>query len=229
MARARHSYALIALLVAFSAFAFVRAEQLKQEPAAVGRPHIPHALSLTCPPGPRCLPGHLARMSFLLRTASPLRLTMVNGAGATVAELRAPAGRVAGGTVVHTVWNGRVRTGARAPDGRYRLRVTLRSSNRSYTLPEVLTLDDTPPALHLIGSAGRLPLHYRLVGAPAVVYVAFKPLEGGRGTLVRGHRGYVSLPAGRLPAGRYRVSMVAVDQAGNVSRVLRAGTVTVTG
>lgn len=229
MARARTSYALIAVLVAFSAFAFVRAEQLKQEPSAVGRPHVPRHLSLVCPPGPRCLPGHVARMSFLLRSGSALRLAVVDRAGAVVAALQAPADTVAAGTTVHTVWNGLTGSGARAPDGRYRLRVTLLSGNRSFTLPEVLTVDDSLPALRLTSGPGQLPLRYRLIGAPATVYVAFKPVAGGRGVLLRAREGVVTLPPGRIHAGRYRVSMVAVDQAGNVSPVLRAGTVTVGG
>jgi hypothetical protein len=228
MARPRFSYALIAVLVAFSAFAFVRAEQLKQEPAAVGRPHIPRALSLVCPPGRYCLPGHRAPMTFLLRATSPVRLTMVSRTGQVVANLPAPAGTVRGGTVVHTVWDGLTGSGARAPDGRYRLRVTLVRGGTSYTLPEVLTLDDSPPALRLLSAAGRLPIRYRLIGSPAIVYVAFKPSAGGRGTLVRGRDGLVVLRPG-LTAGQYRVSMIAVDEAGNLSRVVNAGIVSVPG
>ena len=227
MASRRFSLGLIGVIVVAAAVSFVQAQKLKQLPASVGRPVIPKALSVTCRPGPRCLPGHVARMSFLLRTPSRLRLQMVNTAGEVVANLPVAPGVLAKGRV-SAVWNGRTAAGARAPDGHYHLRVTLLPGGRTYTLPQVLALENTPPMLTLTAPAGRLPLHYR-VSQVATVYAAFRPLGGGTTTILRGLRGVIAPGPGRLPAGRYRVSMMALDTAGNLSRVLRAGIVTVKG
>lgn len=227
MASRRFSLGLIGVIVIAAAVSFVQAQKLKQLPASVGRPLIPKALSLTCRPGPRCLPGHLARMSFLLRTPSRLRLQMVNTAGDAVATLPVASGVLARGRV-STAWNGRTATGAPAPDGHYHLRVTLLPGERAYTLPQVLALESTPPLLTLTAPAGRLPLHYR-VSQVATVYAAFRPLGGGKATVLRGRRGVIAPGPGRLPAGRYRVSLMALDTAGNLSEVVHGGVVTVTG
>ncbi|HUZ83341.1 MAG TPA: FlgD immunoglobulin-like domain containing protein [Gaiellales bacterium] len=227
MASRRFSLGLIGVLVAASALSFAAAELVKLAPATVARPQVPRALSLVCPPGPRCAPGHVARISFLLRTRSRLELTMVNAAGSVVATLPTVAGEHPRGTV-RTTWDGRTGSGRRAPDGRYHVRVKVLANGRTYTLPEVLVLDDVAPVLRLAGTPGLLPLRYRL-DAPATVYVAFKPVAGGRGTVLRGHRGTVVIPRGRLAPGRYRVSMIALDAAGNLSRPVAAGTVAVAG
>lgn len=221
------SLGLIGVIIVAAALSFVQAQKLKQLPAAVGRPHIPRALSVTCRPGPRCAPGHLARMSFLLRTPSRLRLQMVDAAGSVVAALPVAPGVLPPGTM-HTVWNGRDGRGRRVRDGHYHLRVTLLPGGRSYTLPQVLVLESTPPRLTLTGLRGVLPVHYR-VSQQATVYAAFRPLGGGPATVLRGRRDAVEVRPGRLPAGRYRVSMMALDAAGNLSRAVFAGTVTVPG
>ena len=56
------------------------------------------------------------------------------------------------GELVRLLWDGRTDDGGRAPDGRYRYRITLRHQGRSVKLASSVRLDTTPPR-----PRGRLP------------------------------------------------------------------------
>ena len=52
---------------------------------------------------------------------------------------------VAKGRLVRLKWDGRTDDGTRAPDGRYRYRITLQHEGRSVLLASSVRLDTTPP------------------------------------------------------------------------------------
>ncbi|MEA2391078.1 MAG: hypothetical protein QOK31_1187 [Solirubrobacteraceae bacterium] len=82
--------------------------------------------------------------------------------------------------LVRLAWDGKDDEGGPAPDGRYRVRVDLRSEGRSITVPGAIVVDRRPPAL----SVARVSP--RTLRGPVVL-----PARGARGVSVR-LRGYFS-------------------------------------
>jgi hypothetical protein len=221
MSRHRTGYAIVGTLIAASAVAFVHAEQLKLRRAPVGDTRITKHFSTTCRPSHSCPRSHRAPLRFRLRTPARLRLTLVNAAGRTVRTFTPPGGRRYGRGDVQVRWDGRTDAGRRAPDGRYRLRVELPAQGRTITIHDPVVLDTVPPRLRLVSRPGRTPVRYA-VSEHARVFLAVRPLAGGDLRLLRGHRGRVVVPPSlaRSPA---RMTLVAVDLAGNASRAISAG------
>lgn len=227
MSQKRTGYLVIAALLAVSGVAFLRAEQLKLQHSPVGAVQIQKQFSTTCPlhANSRCR-SHAARLSFRLRVAGRVALAIVDGSGVIVDRLgpaggaRRPRGRVT------VAWNGRTASGATAADGTYHLRVELLTLRRTITIPDPIDLDDTAPTVHLVGAPGRLPLRYR-TSERAVVFVHAHGTgaSAGRAALFRGHGGRVRFRRTRLAGSRVRITLVAVDPAGNASAPLDAGVI----
>jgi hypothetical protein len=208
----RAATALPLLLIAACAAAFLRTEQLKLRHSPVGNPHVRQAFSPGCS-DPHCRP--VARMRFTLRSPQVLTLAMVDAHGTPVATLvsrrRYPK------TVVHVPWDGTTSAGGRAPDGTYELRVTL-TSGRRLTIPDPVVVDTVPPTV-TIGAVqhGRTQLNipYRRSPGPGKALLV---VTAGDGSVVL-HRRVIAhechLRYDQLTPGRYTVSIVAVDQAGN--------------
>jgi hypothetical protein len=196
------------------AAAFVRAEQLKLRHSPVGHPHVAQAFSPRCT-DPRCRPR--ARLEFQLRSAETLTLAIVGDGGHVIRQL-GPRRPFPKGPVV-LAWDGTNNAGAVAPDGRYRLRVTL-TSGRQLTIPDRIRLDTTPPRIaigqvrhgrkalaipyirsghdsraELIAFRGRTPAYHKQRLVPRVAHLRYDALAPGR----------------------YRIELVAVDRAGNRS------------
>lgn len=227
MSQKRTGYAVIAVLLAVSGVAFLRAEQLKLQHSPVGAVQIQKTFSTSCPlhANTRCR-RHFARLSFRLRDAGRVVLAIVDGSGNVVDRLgraggaRHPRGRI-------TVrWDGRTATGATAADGTYHLRVGLPDLNRTITIPDPIGVDNTAPSLTLVGSRGHLPLRYRTSEA-AVVFVHANGVgsDTGRSALFRGHGGKVHFRHTRMAGAQVRITLVAVDPAGNASAPLDAGVI----
>jgi FlgD Ig-like domain len=219
MSSRRTGYAVIAVILLACAAAFARAEQLKLAHSPITAPRVTKHFSGVCQAhAPACV--DVARLSFKLREPSTLALSLVDSAGHTVWAFpqvvnRYPAGRV------QLRWDGRTQTGARAPDGTYRLRVDLLSLGRTITIPSPLIVDTVPPTLTLLSRPGAAPVRYR-VSEPAHVFLAFRPAGGGTVTVLRGRDGRVRIPAA-LRRGGGSMLMVAVDLAGNRSRTVSVG------
>lgn len=224
MPQKRTGIIVIGVLLAASGLAFLRAEQLKLERAPVGGTQMQKYFSTTCPvhPGSRCT-SHSALLSFRLRTPGRVALAISDGSGRIIARLTPASGRRTPRGRVTLRWDGRADGGA-AAQGTYHLRVALLSLHRVITIPDPIELDNTAPQITLLSHPGVLPLRYR-ASEPAVVFVRATGLgaNSGRSALFRGRAGGVRFRPTGLAGAEVRITLVAVDRAGNTSAPLGAG------
>jgi hypothetical protein len=222
----RTGIAVIAVMLAASGLAFLRAEQLKLERSPVGGTHVKKYFSTTCTPvhpHTRCA-SHSALMSFRLRKPGRVALEMVNTSGATVERLTPAAGRHMPKGRVTLRWDGRTDSGAQAPEGTYHLRVHLLSLGRTITIPDPIELDLTSPAVMLLSKPGSRTIRYS-TSEPAILLVRAMGTgpTAGRAALFRGHGGRVHFRRTRLAGADVTVTLAAVDRAGNRSAPASAG------
>ncbi|HEX5198068.1 MAG TPA: FlgD immunoglobulin-like domain containing protein [Gaiellales bacterium] len=207
----RAAAAIPLVLIALCAAAFLRAEQLKLHHSAVGHPHVRQAFSPGCT-DPGCRPA--AKLRFTLRKPQALDLAIVDANGSVTKTLATSRGYRKGPVVLH--WDGSTNSGGQAPDGRYRLRVTL-ADGREVTIPDAIIVDTMPPTMRIDqvrkGSSA-LAVHYtRSLGNGYALMIVS---QGSRIVLQKRVVPHVAhLAYGKLAPGRYRIEMVAVDQAGN--------------
>ena len=222
----RTGIAVIAVMLAASGLAFLRAEQLKLERSPVGGTLVKKYFSTTCEPlhpHTRCA-SHSALMTFRLRQPGRVALAMVNTSGATVQNLTPAAGRRMPKGRVTTRWNGRTDSGSQAPEGTYHLRVHLISLGRTITIPDSTQLDLTPPTVTLLSAPGAHVIRYR-TSEPTIMLVrtmGTKP-NANHSALFRGHGGRVHFRRTKLAGADVTVTLVAVDRAGNRSAPVSAG------
>ena len=128
-----------AALVVATFAAFLVAQRLKSEPSVVQRVMGARVFS----PNQDSRFDRM-RVSFALTKSDDVRAAVIDedgGVVATIAEdLRCTAWRQQ-----RVSWDGRTDDGARAPDGRYRIRLTLERGGRTVTLRRSIRLDTTPP------------------------------------------------------------------------------------
>ncbi len=222
----RTGIAVIAVMLAASGLAFLRAEQLKLERSPVGGTHVRKYFSTTCAPvlpHTRCA-SHSALMTFRLREPGRVALAMVDTSGATVERLTPAAGRRMPKGRVTLRWDGRTDAGAQAPEGTYHLRVHLISLDRTITIPDPIQLDLTPPTVTLLSTPGSPTIRYR-TSEPGILLVRAEGTgpDAGHGALFRGHDGRVHFRRTRLAGAEVTVTLVAVDRAGNRSAPVSAG------
>jgi hypothetical protein len=216
---------LVVALLGATAAAFAVTEGLKLEPSPVRGTEVDKVFSPVC----GC-PTHVAHIRFRLRKTDRLTLVIVDGSGHVVRTL-VDGRRFSRGRHGFT-WNGRDDAGRVVPDGSYRPRVHLGKEHRTILLPNPIAVDTKPPAAALTirrrevtpGKA-KLKAAYRL-SEPAHPQL----LVDGR-VIVRGR---FPRPIGTLEwygtgfrAGSYRVSLRAVDLAGNRGPATRPITVRV--
>ncbi|HST56276.1 MAG TPA: hypothetical protein VLJ42_10365 [Solirubrobacteraceae bacterium] len=131
-----------AALVLASFAAFFVTQRLKHTPTVVQR----FMLAPYFAPIPRGA-NKLERISFRIKQADAVTVTVINAAGASVATL-AHSRPLARYTQLSLRWNGRAGTpthpGAPAPAGEYRVRVTLHHQHRSVLSPHTFKLVRTP-------------------------------------------------------------------------------------
>jgi hypothetical protein len=207
----RAAAAIPLVLIALCAAAFLRAEQLKLHHSAVGHPHVRQAFSPGCT-DPGCLPA--AKLRFTLRKPQALDLAIVD-AGGTATKTLATGRRYPKGPVVLR-WDGSTDSGGHAPDGRYRLRVTL-ADGREVTIPDAIVVDTAPPTIRIHQvRRGRVALAVHYTRSPGNGYALMIVRQGSRIVLQKRVIPHVAhLAYGKVAPGRYRIEMVAVDQAGN--------------
>jgi flagellar hook assembly protein FlgD len=128
-----------AALVIATFGAFFLAQRLKNAPPVVGQIHV---FPFFSPNGDGRFDK--ARLTFQPKETDDVTVAVINSAGDEVRELLSSR-HVRAGELVRLLWDGRTDSGQRAPDGRYRYRITLRHAGRSVKLATSVLLDTTPP------------------------------------------------------------------------------------
>jgi hypothetical protein len=221
-----------AVLVLATFAAFFVAQRLKNAPPVLGQIGVRGVFS---PNGDGRF--DVTRLTFRVKETDEVSVAVLDVNGDEVRELL--SGRhVTKGTLVRLKWDGRTDAGRRAPDGRYRYRITLQHKGRSVVLANSVRIDTTPPR-PLVTSIGPsrepgpelLPtqeggdavVHLQAPGTKPVVRL-FKTGPGPTrlvrqeklpdGTKVWHWNGLT--PSGRpVSAGTYLVSIETRDVAGN--------------
>jgi hypothetical protein len=108
--------------------------------------------------------------------------------------------------------------------------VHLISLGRTITIPDPITLDDTPPTLTVTSAPGAIPVRYT-TSEPAAVFAHARELSGSsaRGAVFRGRGGKVRLHHSPLAGAEVGMTLVAVDRAGNTSVPVSVGTIRLPG
>ncbi|HEX8123447.1 MAG TPA: FlgD immunoglobulin-like domain containing protein [Solirubrobacteraceae bacterium] len=128
-----------AALVVATFAAFLVAQRLKNEPSVVQRVMGARVFS----------PNHDSRfdrmrVSFTLSETDEVRAAVIDDQGDVVATI-AESLKITKWRQARVSWDGRTDDGERAPDGRYRIRLTLERQGRTVTLRRSISLDTTPP------------------------------------------------------------------------------------
>lgn len=203
---------LVVALIGGTAAAFAYAQTLKQAKSPIFATKVrPHQFSPVCD-----CPLHVVRVGFGLRRSDHLTLSILDSSGRVIRNLiddrAVPKG-------YHSyTWNGHFASGKPAPDGVYRPRVDLADADRTITMPSLFRIDTVPP--RITGANTRTTATQLLVRyvfseqGQALLFV-----HGRRVLLSKSQRqtDVVKLPLADLH-GSTRVSLVARDLAGNLSR-----------
>jgi hypothetical protein len=215
---------LVVALLAATAAAFALTQGLKNQPAAIFGTDVDKVFSPVC----GC-DSDTALIAFKLREPDRLDVAVVDGSGDVVRTIE--RGRAYERGPVEIEWDGRDDTGKVLPEGEYKPRIRLQGVRTTYTLPNPMRIDVTPPRLE------------RVVVRPSVISpdgdgrrdratFSYRLSEPGRGVLfVNGkRRGLKLFPRtedsiiwngklnGRaLPPGSYTARLAAFDPAGNVT------------
>lgn len=230
MLKTRTIPAIFLLLVAATVGAFFITQRLKRAKPVVERVFYQRYLSPNGDGRKDTVP-----MRFDLPETEEVTVSVVNDDGDSVKDLADDA-RLAKGTHSY-LWDGRNESGDRAPDGRYRLRVNVRSEGRSLTASRQLELDTKPPAPQLVsagprtivpglpGKRGRARIRYKGPSDPAPQFIVYRTDAAGgarEATRFAGPRfRKIAFWNGRVrgapaPAGTYAFGVTAQDKAGNV-------------
>jgi hypothetical protein len=221
--------ALVLALLGGTAVALGVIEGFKLEKNPISGPHVSDSFSPVC----GC-PQHVARIKFRLRTTGRLTLEVIGPGDHLVRTL--VNGRRTRANRLHYVWNGRTDAGELVPDGFYKLRLHLGGQHRTIVLPKGTRVDTKPPSAVLLGVK---PLVLSPDGDHVrdVVSVRYRVSELAHvRLLVDGHVAVRGRPTRLqaalywpgtlhgvpLAAGIHRISLVAQDLAGNLSRPTRS-------
>ena len=178
----------------------------------------------------------VVRMRFRLPRSDRVTVSVVDDGGDEVRRLADD--RVLGARTHYFHWNGRGEDGRRAPEGEYRLRVSLRSQGRSLLAPRTVTVDTTPPKPRMVrvtpatmlpgdpGRRGRARVRYEGPSDPAPRFTVYRTGSDGRAREVdsfEGPRfrrtaawdGVVGRPPRAASDGAYAFAVTVLDEAGN--------------
>ena len=226
---------LVLVVMAGSAAAFAISEGLKVQKAAIGVVQVPVRIF-----SPVCdCPSDRVTIAFRLTRSDRMTVGIVDSHGQVVRTL--VDNKLFGRGKHHFTWNGLTRVGAVVPDGVYEPQIRLHRAGKTLVLPVPITVDATPPRIVPIA------VHPRTIspdgdGHSDVVHVRYRINERAHALLlVNGiqrartkfqHQKDTIQWYGRvnghpLPPGHYRLSLAAVDRAGNSSNVVPAGVVTI--
>ena len=228
--RAYTPAALVAALLVATGFSFLYVESLKLEPSPIRGTRVTRVFSPVC----RCGKTK-ARISFGLGKSDVVSVSIVDGSGRLVRTLE--EGRPVGRRPVAFLWNGRDSAGRVAPDGVYHAHVRLDLLEKTFVLPNSIRIDTASPRVTVVSVAPRVlspdgdGRHDRLVvryrtsqPAQAILLVNGDRRVLGRPGLLAGELRWYGRVNGRdLRPGTYSLAIRAVDDAGNRSRLERAG------
>ncbi len=125
----------VLVLVGATFAAFFVAQRLKSAPPVITVASLNRAFSPA---------EHPQEFSVSLKVTDDVTVDVVTQAGDRVRRL-ADAVHVVAHQPLRLVWDGRRDDGTRAPDGQYRIRVSLRNEGRSTVIQRTMTLDTRPP------------------------------------------------------------------------------------
>ena len=200
------------------------AEALKLEKGPITGTRVDKVFSPVC----GCATSR-AHIAFRLRRQDHVTVSLLDSRDHVVRTLVTSA-RFGKGRVSFT-WDGLNDAGRLVPDGDYRPFVDLADAGRSYDLPNLIRVDKAPPEITIAragpltispdrdGHADRIRIRYRLdEPATTALYV-----DGVRRVLIRGKPLAQKLDwngriGGHAALGRHRLTVVASDLAGNVTR-----------
>lgn len=211
----------VLVLLTGTAAMFGVTERLKLSRPPIGGPKITKVFSPVC----EC-ESEAATIAFRLREAGRLSLSVLDSDDDVVRELvsvRRPAGRF------ETAWDGRDERGKIVPDGSYRLRLRLSRDRRLIVLPDTIRIDTRAPSIELLDTStdfvspdgdGRndgVRVRYRInERAKAILRVNGTQRVKTRFQPVQGSIAWFGLVDGNArPAGLYRLTLSAEDEAGN--------------
>jgi N,N-dimethylformamidase beta subunit-like protein/flagellar hook capping protein FlgD len=165
------------VLVVATFGAFFLAQRLKNSPPVVGQIGVYPFFS---PNGDGRFDK--ARLTFRPKETDDVSVAVLDSSGDEVRRLLGSR-HVRAGELVRLLWDGRTDDGGRAPDGRYRYRITLRHEGRSVRLASSVRLDTTPPRPRVTSVGPRSELGPELLPSPdggdAVVHLqapGYKPV-----------------------------------------------------
>ena len=227
MARIASTVLVVALLAATAA-AFALTQGLKNQPAAIFGTQPGDVFSPVC----GC-PSETASIAFKLREADRLDVAVVDGSERVVRTIE--RGREYAQGLVEVKWDGRDDAGRVLPEGDYLPRIRLRGDRTTYTLPNPIRIDVTPPRLELVALPPRVfsPDGDRRRDAVTFRYRLNEPgqgllfVNGERRALNRFARTEDSIEwfgkveGSALAPGLYTARLAAVDPAGNVAERTR--------
>jgi hypothetical protein len=140
------STVLVVALLAATAAAFALTQGLKNQPAGIFGTDVEDVFSPVCD-----CDSDTATIAFKLRERDSLDVSIVNDSDRVIRTIERDREYAQG--PVEVEWDGRDDAGEVLPEGEYRPRVRLRDDRTTYTLPNPIRIDVTPPRLELV-SAG---------------------------------------------------------------------------
>lgn len=209
MSPSRAATALLLVLIAACTMAFLRAEQLKLRRSPVTKPKLHQSFSPGCTQV-GCRP--VADLQFTLRRPLTVSLAIADMDGRVVRTLdrnrRYPKGDV------RFAWDGRTDSGAKVPDGRYELKVTI--PDRTITIPEPILVDTQRPGMTVdrVKRGPTILVYYTKGDKNSRPYM----IVSEKGRVVRERRLVLNparLPTAELGPGTFLVHILAIDAAGN--------------
>jgi hypothetical protein len=225
VARVLSTAVVLALLTA-TALAFVITEGAKLEKSPITGTKVPYPRFSPSGVGPKD-----AEVIFRLRTRQQLEAWMQNSKGQRVRTLQAPR-TFPRGAQLDLVWDGFTDGGTVAPDGAYVPVVKL--SHRVFVLPNTIVLDTKPPVVtvrHPLypilspdgdGRRDSFTVRYRVnERAQGLLYVNGTRVELTHSRKTTGElhwTGRLGKPPRPVRPGRYVLTIVARDEAGNESK-----------
>ena len=141
---------LVVALLAATAAAFALTQGLKNQPAAIFGTEVDAA----CSRRSAAVTPRRASSTFKLRNPDRLDVSIVDGSDRVVRTIERDREYARG--LVEIRWDGRDDAGQVLPEGEYKPRVRLRDDRTTYTLPNPIRIDVTPPQLELVSARPRV-------------------------------------------------------------------------